>query len=97
MKLYLKKTQRFYNYLDYQHLVKWYKLQEIYFDKNFSKPSHKVFFYDNLDIDYDKVTNRLKKLFAYRAYKANSLLIQRNKVKHKEQNDINQIFVEDYG
>lgn len=94
-KLYLNKVKRFWSFMDMRRLNDFYKKQEHYFTQPYSKPRHYVLFYDNMDIDYENVTNRLKKnTFAYKAFVANTTTMAKKRMKHKEQNDLNQIFEE---
>ena len=94
-KLYLNKIKRFWSFMEMRKLNDFYKRQEDYFSKDYSKSRHYVFFYDNLDIDYEKVISRLKKdTFAYKAFVANTTTMAKQRMKHKEQNDKNQIFEE---
>lgn len=94
-KLYLNKIKRFWSFMEMRKLNDFYRRQEHYFEQDYSKPRHYVLFYDNLDIDYDKVITRLKKdNFAYKAFVANTTTMAKKRMKHKQQNDKNQIFEE---
>lgn len=102
--LFLKKIEWFYKRLDYRNLVDWYKSQERYFEKSYSKKSEfqdgierlngdMKYFYNNVEYDVEQFK---KRTFAYKAFRANTNAMARERMKHKEQNDNNRIFDVNY-
>lgn len=98
--LFLRKVERFWKNYEYLNLVDWYRKQEIYFDKSYSRKSDFLdgkerlsgdikYFYNNVPYDVEQFK---KRTFAYKAYSANVRFMARQRMKHKEQNDKNMIF-----
>lgn len=85
---YLSKIEDFYRELDYMHLTSFFESQQSYFAKDYADSADLVYFYNNSDYDFDEFKNS----FAYRSYKCNVQDLAKQLVKHKLQNDKNDIF-----
>lgn len=98
-RVYLQKLKDFHSKLDLMHLGDWYcKMSEYYSyldtddsDSGLYPPADIKFFYNNVYYDLDE----LKDTFAYKAFKANVSNIEKERVKHKLQNDKNKLFLDD--
>lgn len=86
---YLQKIEHFYSILDYMHLTDWYESQSKYFDMDFADEGDIVYFYNNVDYDFESFKNS----FAYRSYSCNVRTLAKQLIKHKIANDKNQMFV----
>lgn len=102
--LFLKKIEWFWKRLDYRNLIDWYQSQERYFDRSYSKKSEFFddrerltgdikYFFNNVPYDIERFK---KTTFAYKAFRANTNVMARERMKHKQQNDKNMIFDSDY-
>lgn len=90
--------------MDYRNLIDWYQSQERYFDRSYSKKSEFFgdrerltgdikYFFNNVPYDIERFK---KATFAYKAFRANTNAMARERMKHKQQNDKNMIFDSDY-
>ena len=86
---YLKKIEEFYSRLDYLHLKDFFESQSKYFLKDFADEGDLVYFYNNSDYDVEEFKNS----FAYRAFNCNLKTLAKQFMKHKIQNDKNNMFV----
>lgn len=87
--LYLQKIEEFYSQLDYLHLKDFFESQSKYFLKDFADEGDLVYFYNNSDYDVEEFKNS----FAYRAFNCNVKTLAKQFMKHKIQNDKNNMFV----
>lgn len=86
---YLQKIEEFYFRLDYLHLKDFFESQSKYFLKDFADEADYVYFYNNSDYDVEEFKNS----FAYRAFNCNVKTLAKQFMKHKIQNDKNNMFV----
>lgn len=86
---YLRKIEEFYSRLDYLHLRDFLVSQQKYFLSDYADDEDIVYFYNNIDYDFDNYKNS----FAYRAFKTNVKTLSQQFIKHKIQNDKNNMFV----
>lgn len=85
---YLSKIEDFYRELDYMHLTDFFRSQKNYFAKDYADEGDLVYFYNNVDYDFAE----FQQSFAYRRYKSEVTQLAKDMVKHKLQNDKNDIF-----
>lgn len=85
---YLCKIEDFYRELDYMHLTDFFRSQELYFAKDYADEDDLVYFYNNSYYDFAEFENS----FSYRRYKSEITQLAKDMVKHKLQNDKNNIF-----
>lgn len=85
---YLSKIEDFYRKLEFMHLTDFFRSQEKYFAKDYADDDDLVYFYNNSDYDFAEFQNS----FAYKRYKSEVTQLAKDMVKHKLQNDKNNIF-----
>lgn len=85
---YLNKIEDFYRELEYMRLTDFFRAQEKYFAKDYADEDDLVYFYNNSDYDFAEFQNS----FAYKRYKSEVTQLAKDMVKHKLQNDKNNIF-----
>lgn len=86
---YLRRIEDFYSCLDYMHLTDFFESQAKYFEHDYADEGDVVYFYNNTDYDFDNFKNS----FTYRAFRANVKSLSKKFIKHKLQNDKNDMFV----
>lgn len=86
---YLLCIERFYQRLDYLHLKDFLDSQQKYFLMDYADPQDIVYFYNNTDYDISQYQNS----YAYRKFRSSVKQLSKNFIKHKVQNDRNQMFV----
>lgn len=81
------RIEKFYNYLDKQNLSRFYTSQSDYFSTN-------DFSLDKLDLFYDSsdTVDCIKSSYSYEKFRAQTKKKFNDAIKHKRQNDINNIF-----
>lgn len=85
---YLNKIEDFYRKLEFLRLTEFFRSQEKYFAKDYADEDDLVYFYNNSDYDFAEFQNS----FAYKRYKSEVTQLAKDMVKHKLQNDKNNIF-----
>ena len=82
--------ESFYHDLEYLRLTEFYKSQELYFSQDFCDSDDYVYMYNNSSFSLDS----FKESVSYRSFEQQTFEIWRNKIKHKELNDMNQLFID---
>lgn len=86
----LSKIESFYADLDMMHLNEFYSNQEVYFAQDFVDADDIVYMYNNTRFSMDS----FKESLTYRAFEQQSFEIWRSRIKHKQLNDLNQLFID---
>lgn len=86
----LGKIESFYDDLDMMHLNEFYQNQEVYFAQDFVDSSDIVYMYNNTRFSMDS----FKESLTYRTFEQQSFEIWRSRIKHKELNDMNNLFID---
>lgn len=95
----VKRIQEFYKQLDYMHLYDFFQKQSLYFEDDLIGDEHFLlddydncfcpYFYDNVAFD-----NKLYKMqYPYKLFEAHIYEQSQNRIKHKQLNDLNKIFL----
>lgn len=85
-----KRVESFYQDLEYLRLTEFYKSQELYFSQDFCDTEDYVYMYNNSSFSLVS----FKESASYRSFEQQTFEIWRNKIKHKELNDLNQLFID---
>nr|CDL65737.1 unnamed protein product [uncultured bacterium] len=83
-----KRIEAFYKDLDYLQLTEFFKSQELYFSQDFCDSDDYVYMYNNSSFSLDAY----KQSMSYLSFEQQTFEIWRSKIKHKELNDLNQLF-----
>lgn len=86
----LRRIEDFYSDLDMMHLNDFYQAQSVYFVQDFVDENDIVYMYNNTRFSIDS----FKQSETYRSFEQTTFEIWRNRIKHKQLNDANQLFID---